>query len=232
MWKLWTGASLLEVRRLFPDPAAVVSVPEMYRDIVRTRPTDRPWVGLCMVASIDGSAALDGRSGGLSSPADSAVMHALRDSADLIIVGAGTAMAEQYGPPRKAGQRVGVVTATGRIDAGMELFTSGAGFLITTEAAPHHGLEAVRSGGEWVDLAGALAQLDATFVQAEGGPTLNAALLEHDLVDEVNLTVSPSLVGGNGPRLTKGAAERLQRMTLAQVCDHDGYVFLRYVRAS
>ena len=95
----------------------------------------------------------------------------------MIIVGAGTVRAEGYGPPRKPGQRIGVVTRTRRVDLSMPLFTSGAGFLIlpggraatcrSTRSAP---------ASATLDLAAALAQLDADFVQAEGGAALNAAL--------------------------------------------------------
>ncbi len=195
------------------------------------RPSARPWVGLCMVTSIDGAAALEGTSGGLSSPTDHAVLLALRQAADMVIVGAGTVRAEGYGVPSKAGLRIGVVTATGRVDPSRPLFTSGAGFLITTEEAPDHGIHAVRAGRGRVDLAMALATLDADFVQAEGGPTLNAALLDADLVDEVNLTLSPALVGGVSTRLATGASDVMHRMQLVHVCEQDGFVFLRYVRA-
>jgi riboflavin biosynthesis pyrimidine reductase len=83
-----------------------------------------------------------------------------------------------------------------------------------------------------VDLADALVRLDVNLVHAEGGPTLNAALLTAGLVDEVNLTIAPRLVGGPGQRLTGTAGnETLQHMELAHVCDDDGFLFLRYVRA-
>ena len=50
-----------------------------------------------------------------------------------------------------------------------------------------------------------------TFVQSEGGPHLNGALLDADCVDELDLTISPVLCGGTGPRLTVGAAPTLTR---------------------
>ena len=215
---------------MYPVPAGLVTVPEVYAVASRPRPHDRPWVGICMVASIDGSAALAGTSGGLSSSTDALVLRTLREAADVIVVGAGTVRTEGYGPPRKPGQRVGVVTSRGIVDASSPLFASGAGFVITTHEAPDPGVDTLRAGRGRVDLAEAIARLDADFVQAEGGPTLNAALLEQGLVDEVNLTVSPALVGGSGPRLTTGSPEGKQRMGLASVCDDDGFVFLRYVR--
>jgi riboflavin biosynthesis pyrimidine reductase len=81
-----------------------------------------------------------------------------------------------------------------------------------------------------VDLAQAVQQLQGNFAQLEGGPTLNAAMVEADLVDEINVTVSPNIVGGLGPRLTAGATDVLRRFSLAHVCEEDGFLFLRYTR--
>ena len=89
-----------------------------------------------MVASIDGTTVIDQRSTGLSSAVDQEVLATLRSLADLVIVGAGTVRAERYGPPKKPGQRIGVVSHRGDIDPRLALFTSGAGFLILPEDAP------------------------------------------------------------------------------------------------
>ena len=63
---------------------------------------DRPWLRANMVASADGAAALDGRSGGLSGRADQAVFSVLRSLADVIVVGAATARLERYRPVQLA----------------------------------------------------------------------------------------------------------------------------------
>lgn len=224
--------SIVGVYRLTPGPALEIDVAEWYATLPRPSTHGRPWVELCMVASIDGTTAIDGTSGGLGNPTDAAVLRALRASADVVIVGSTTAHAERYGAPRKPGQRIGVVTRTGNIDPELPLFASGSGFLITTASAPSHGLPAIRSDHDDVDLADALTRLDASVVHAEGGPTLNAALLEADLVDEVNLTVAPHLVGGSGHRLAApSSSETLRRMELAHVCTDNDFLFLRYVRA-
>ena len=183
-----------------------------------------------MVASLDGSTVVDGRSSGLSSAADSEVLHTLRDLADMIIVGAGTVRAEGYGPPKRAGQRIGVVTRTGRVDVTTPLFASGAGFLILPEDAPEVPVETVRAGHTTLDLCAAFEQLDVGFVQAEGGAHLNAALAEADLIDELNLTLSPVLSGGDGPRLMNGAMPIVHRMHLAHLLEDDDFLFTRYLR--
>ncbi|MEX0847069.1 MAG: dihydrofolate reductase family protein [Ilumatobacteraceae bacterium] len=217
------------MRRLLPDPADGITALEAY-SAERPRPAGRPWVGLCMVMGLDGSTVIDDSSRALSSAADTQVLVSLRRLADIVIVGAGTVRAEGYGPPSKPGQRVGVVSRTGDFDLGTELFTSGAGFLILPGSAPERPVDTIRAGDTEVDLALALGQLDASFVQAEGGAMLNAALFAADLIDELNLTISPVISGGDGPRLTAGAPPLLYRMDLQHVLEDDGFLFTRYTR--
>jgi riboflavin biosynthesis pyrimidine reductase len=218
------------MRRLFDHPTDHVTVREAY-GVERPRPAGRPWLGVCMVSSIDGSTVVDSNSRSLSSPTDQEVLLTLRDLADVLIVGAATVRIEGYGPPRKRGQRVGVVSRRGNVDASTALFTSGAGFLIVPEDAPPTTVESVRAGIGEVDFAGALAQLDANFVQAEGGALLNGSLSAADVIDELNLTISPQLAGGDGPRVTSGSVQVSRKMRLAHVLEEDGFLFTRYVRA-
>lgn len=208
-------------------------------DVDRPVHADRPWVGLCMVASLDGSIAVDGSSGTLGNRNDLDVLLTLRSLADGLLVGAGTVRGEGYGPPKKPGQRIGVVTNRGSVDLDSELFTSGAGFVITNEQADvdESRVDVLRAGRDRVDIAAALARLGefvpaVRYVQAEGGASFNASLLDADLIDELDLTLSPHLVGGTGPRLTAGASESLHRFTLAHLlADDEGFVFSRWLRA-
>ncbi len=226
------------MRRLLPDPADDVTVEEAYAaPLGRSGPGGRPWVGLCMVASIDGSTVVEGTSGALSSDNDSAVLNRLRALADVIVVGAGTVRAEGYGPPRTPGQRIGVVTRSGRLDTSTPLFASGAAFVITTEDAEVSGdVETLRAGTTDVDLAAAIERLTGfvdrcAFVQCEGGPALNAAMASAGLLDEIDLTISAGVVGGDGPRLTAGAPDLADRYELAQLAvDDDSYLFTRWRR--
>lgn len=191
-----------------------------------------------MIASLDGSVAVGGLSGGLGNANDRTVFSALRNAADVILIGARSAIAETYRSPRKAGQRIGVVTASGHVPVTTDLFTSGSGFVVMPEDGPAGppGIDVVRAGRGTVDLLAALERLDAVtdppvFVQAEGGAGLNGALLDADCIDELNLTIAPVLAGGDGSRLIVGAAEWRRRYEPVHVLiDDDGYLFTRWVR--
>ena len=188
---------------------------------------DRPWVMVNMVASIDGAAWVDGLSRGLSSRADKALFAALRDRADVILVGARTANAERYGPARRSGARIAVVSATLGFDHDLPLFAAPTDppdggsadrpdrgalpLVVTTCDADLAGLrslegraELIRAGRGTVDLAVALRRLGesgARVVLCEGGPRLNAGLLAADLIDEINVTFAPLAVGTSAPRI-------------------------------
>jgi riboflavin biosynthesis pyrimidine reductase len=59
-------------------------------------PIASQWIRANMIASADGAVMVNGRSGGLSGPADRLVFTVLRSLADVIVVGAETARAERY----------------------------------------------------------------------------------------------------------------------------------------
>jgi riboflavin biosynthesis pyrimidine reductase len=89
------------------------------------------------VVSLEGAIETGGRSGGLGGPADRRVFTALRNLADVILVGAGTARTEDYGPARPGpeaverrvgrGQRpvppIAVVTGGADLDPAGKLFS-------------------------------------------------------------------------------------------------------------
>ena len=77
-----------------------------------------------------------------------------------------------------------------------------------------------------------MSALSAVVFPVPGPPvsTLNGLLSAADLIDELNLSISPQVVGGDGPRLTHDAPPIAHRMQLAHVLEHDGFLFTRYVR--
>lgn len=222
-----------QAQRLFPLPQQPVTLLEAY-DVARPRPTSRPWIGLCMVSSLDGSTVVggaeDGNSRPLSDPTDQQLLLTLRSLADVILVGASTVRRDGYGPPATPGLRVAVVSRTADFDFDLPLWKSGRALLLLPEDAVEVPVASIRAGHGGIDLAGAIAQLDAEFVQAEGGPSLNGLLTDADLIDELNLSLSPQIVGGDGPRVTTNAGPVEHRMRLAHVLEHDSFLYTRYLR--
>jgi riboflavin biosynthesis pyrimidine reductase len=68
-------------------------------------------------------------------------------------------------------------------------------------------------------------------VQAEGGSVLNAALLDDDAIDEIDVTTSAAAVGGSGPRLASGGGDHRHRFDLAQLAiDDESFLYARWLR--
>ena len=222
------------MRQLLPTTRDTVNLREIYGAPRSRHSSGRPSIGLCMVMSIDGSTVVEGKSTLLSNPADRDVLIALRSAAETIVVGAGTIREEMYEVPSKKGLRVGVVTRTGKMDLNTNLFKSGVGFLVMPEDAKQpdteFDLEIVRAGKGNVDLQLAMSQLTGTFVQLEGGALLNASMFAANLVDEINLTISPMVTGADSPRLANGAPPLHSDYEVAHILEDKGFMFIRYLR--
>lgn len=217
----------------------VEALREYYRDAPRG-------VRANMIFSADGAAAFGGRAGPLSCPVDQQLLKVLRGFADVVLVGAGTARAEGYGPVRLTGAPrevppIAVVSTTGNLPATIFDAAAPPPILVTSaQAAERHRLDA---DGRWqlliagdvaVDLAEAVRQLKnqgRERILCEGGPTLLDALVESDLVDEICVTIAPRLAGGQpvGTR-TQARLTSPTSLRLGHVVQHDDYLFLRYVR--
>jgi riboflavin biosynthesis pyrimidine reductase len=82
-----------------------------------------------------------------------------------------------------------------------------------------------------VDLAAARDELAARGLEqvvCEGGPQLFRAALAAGVVDELDLSIAPALVG-EGSRLLTAALPDVVRPRLTQVLEEDGVLFTRYV---
>lgn len=185
---------------------------------------------LNMIASLDGGTVVSGRSGDLGGPGDKAVFAALRRLADVVLVGAATVRAEGYHAPKKSGQRIAVVTRSADLDWSSDLFRSGAALVVTVEGTAELPVPTIRAGTGGVDLAAALGQIDVDVVLCEGGPTLNGQLMIEGLVDEICLTIAPTVVVGESKRIATDRREAFLHMQLVHVLEDDGYLFCRYVR--
>src|SRR4029450_3288298 len=109
-----------------------------------------------------------------------------------------------------------IVSNKGRIDDRLKIFQSDISPIIifSTDRMPPKNQEALRkmatlhlTGAREVDLAAMLKTLRDQYkvrtLACEGGPTLFRALLERDLVDQLNLTIAPYIFGGaQAPTLT------------------------------
>jgi riboflavin biosynthesis pyrimidine reductase len=92
--------------------------------------------------------------------------------------------------------------------------------------------DVVLAGTDRVDLHLALqtlAQRGTRSVLAEGGPTLNGQLAAAGLLDELCLTVSPLLVGGDARRILSGVGPAVPaKLEMCSLCEEDGFLFLRF----
>jgi riboflavin-specific deaminase-like protein len=232
------------VRRLYPDPADQVDLAAAY-----AVPPGRH-LRVNFVASADGAVTLAGRSGGLSNEADRQLFRVLRSLCDVVLVGAGTVRAENYGGVKAARPdgtppRIAVVSRALDLDPSARLFaeaTSRPIVLTVDAAAPerHHRLaevaDVVVAGERDVEPAramSALVEAGLPHVLCEGGPHLFGWLLTGSVVDELCLTLAPVLAGGPAGRIVAGVASELgDAVRLDQVLEDDGSLFLRYAVAS
>ena len=210
---------------------------------------DRPWVRVNFVSSADGAAAAGGLSEGLSSAADKRLFGLLRELAEVVLVGAGTVRAENYRGARKPSRvtgeppRIAVVTGSARLDPGTPLFTdTRVPPLIIAGAATEEsdrrrlvdaGAEVVITDDDSVAPEQVVAELERRGLRrvlCEGGPGLFGRLLAADAVDELCLTVSPLLAGGDSVRIAAGPDHPARAMRLAGALTEDGVLLLRYLR--
>lgn len=245
------------MRQIHPVHRDDVDPAEVYAADDRSTADGRPWVLANMISALDGAISIDGVSGGLGGPADKEVFAAIRAVADVILVGAGTVTAENYRQPQPSpevrrvrmarGQRpapaIAIVTNSLSVPADHRVFDGDDRPLVVTHAdAPaerrarlDERAELIDTGDTSVDLRTALAALGDRgwgVVLAEGGPTLNGELIADDLVDELCLSLSPLVVGGDDPGIVAGApAADDRRFALDRILHADDLLFLRYLRA-
>jgi riboflavin-specific deaminase-like protein len=208
-------------------------------------------VVLNFVTTLDGRAAISGRSGPIGSETDTEMLQRLRTRADAVMVGAGTMRAERYGrivsdPDLRAyRERTGLthdplaVIVSNRLDLPWDapLFTDGGGrvvvFTASEEEPPKTAtpMTVVRHL-EGVELDRALEWLrkerGIRSVLCEGGPTLHGRLREGGLADELFLTIAPKLAGGEAPRILEGALPEVVELELAWLLDSEAELFARY----
>jgi riboflavin-specific deaminase-like protein len=231
--------TLAELREALADPGPL--------------PPERPYTFVNFVASVDGRATISGRSAPLSDPGDRALFHVLREAVDAVLAGTQTLRVERYGrmvknpDARKRRSERGldpeplavVVSRSGQVPYEIPLFSEPEARIVefTGATAPRPVAarrELVSLDPEEVTLTRAMRELrtrfDARTLLCEGGPTLFGSLVAEGLVDELFLTLSPKLVGGeenpaivSGPPLPQPA-----ELTLRWVLERESSLFLRF----
>lgn len=214
---------------------------------------DRPWVMLNMVESVDGATAVDGGATALNDADDRLLFRALRAVADVVVNGAATVRAENLGPARMTDEmarfrsraglserpKMAVLSRSLDLDPDQRIFSDPEArpTIVTGLDAPGERVELLRESADIVqvprlDGAGIVGAFgDVSVVLCEGGPTINSQLIADDVVDEINLTISPVLALGESKRLASGVPlDEPRAMSLARTLIGDRSLFLRYVR--
>ncbi len=246
----------VEFRQLIPEPgpATAAELLARLRELAAGADAERPYTLVNFVASVDGRATLQGRSGGLGDDGDRAIFHGLREQVDAVIAGTGTLRIERYGrvlgrdERRERRRQLGldpeplaaVVTRSGEVPLDIPLFAEPEARIVIFSPTE-------------IDTAGCAAQVEVVvldpgemtlttafrhlkrhhgvgLVLCEGGPTLFGALLQEGLVDELFLTLSPKLAGGGvGPTIASGPElTEPAGVRLRWLLEREGALYLRY----
>jgi riboflavin biosynthesis pyrimidine reductase len=213
-----------------------------YAEVDRTRGPGPCWVMGHMVGGLDGSAAIAGRVGALSTAPDAELFRLMRALADVVLVGAQTVRQEGYGPIRLPADRVAGREAAGRpgtpplavVTRSLDLDWSAKAFtgpppqsrtlVITCEAADPGRLARARQVAD-VLIAGG-----KRVVLCEGGPTWLGELVAAGCLDELCLTIAPLIGGDPLPVSLAPAGAPLVSFALRHVLRAGDTLFLRYER--
>lgn len=246
----------MEFERLHPTPGTL-SAPELLAEVrpAERAPGDRPFVFLNMVATVDGRATIEGRSGPIGGPADTRMFAELRVIADAVLVGTGTLRVERYSrlvrDPERRERRVVAgldpdpvaILFSRSLDLPWDapLFDERLQRVIVACAAnapepPRTAAEVTLMRLEKPTANAALRAMRAEHgiraLLCEGGPTLNARLLSEGLLDELFLTIGPLLSGDpRAPGIVGGDARALAvpaGLELRWLLRHGHELFLRY----
>ncbi len=191
------GAAWLAERGVHVEHVRVDEADDVTRHWAFAARTGRPWVTWKYAATLDGRvAASDGSSAWVTSAAARADVHELRSRCGAIMVGTGTALADDPSLTARradgslyADQPLRVVVGDRDLPDGARLLAGTADGADGLEPALH-----LRSH----DLTQVLASLKTAGVRRvllEGGPTLAAAMWRAGYVDEVVAYLAPALLG-------------------------------------
>jgi riboflavin biosynthesis pyrimidine reductase len=221
-------------------------------DLTALAHADRPYLYANFVSTVDGRATLAGNSRGLGGDGDLAMLLALRDAADAVLVGPGTIRVEGYGRLVGRSERRAARVARGLaadpplvlISRRFELPWPAAVFsaaeqpvIVFTERQDARVIDDVAAPVELIvqDCAPAavlrtLRERGVRALLCEGGPGLIGGLLEAGVVDELFLTLAPLLTGdASQPSIVRGPPlADPARLELRWLLRQDQELYLRY----
>lgn len=221
-------------------------------------PPRSPWLRMNFIASLDGAVTRDGRSGGLGDEADHRVFDLLRRWADVVLLGAGTARTEGYGGMRLSvederwrvehglARQPVLALVTGRLDLdpASAIFTDAPvrPLVLTVASAPAERRAALSEVADVVDVGETVVEpaqvrdelvgRGLSRIHSEGGPTLFGSFVEAGAVDELCLTVAPSIEAGPAGRIAHAPLSAPTAMQLAAVLRAGDELLLRYTKAA
>jgi diaminohydroxyphosphoribosylaminopyrimidine deaminase/5-amino-6-(5-phosphoribosylamino)uracil reductase len=192
---------------------------EHHRGFFMVQQHGRPFVTLKLASTLDGRIATStGESRWITGPAAREWVHRLRERSDGVMVGSGTALADDPELTARRGRRVVrrpvrvLVDSRLRVPPDARLYRpqpAESSWVLTRKGA--RGRAAVAAtGARLIDVPGrggqldlakgmqALGQAGLTTLLVEGGGELAAALLRAALVDEIHWLLAPKLIGGDG----------------------------------
>lgn len=219
-------------------------------------PAGPRWLAVNYVASADGAVEAGGRAARLSNAPDRKILQLGSDLADVLLVGARTAIIEKFEGVHPSDETLrrrrrhglhhipptAVVTSGRTLPPDAPVITKALvpTIVITCEAAPldkrgawaEAGAEVLVAGRQTVDIAAAvraLVERGLGRIDCEGGPILFGSLIKAGVVDELRLTVSPLLVSGAAGRIATGVPVQPVDLELVSLLAEDGVILLRYL---
>lgn len=203
-------------------------------------PSDRPYVVMNMVSTIDGKIITGNRDEpvmDLGSKTDHAAMRMIESKVDAVMIGRGSLEATPGLWYDKALTRI-VVTGGAPMDTSARFFADAPDRALVLSPIGIVSATNYRPGkGGAVDFVKALGELKRTGIRTlliEGGSELNASMLSLGLVDELFLTMAPKVkLGRETPTYAGGEPlprELVQKYNLISEKRVGDEVFLRYRR--
>lgn len=213
---------------------------------------DRFWIRSNFVQTLNGKVTDPSKLLFLASAADKEIFRFLRTTADCVIVGSHTAISQPYQkvkpttkylPFRATPDPINVAIVSNSLNISLD-YLSGfitAPIIFTNQKALDSNPEIQKRaqviilGEEFVDLKNlksAFTNLGMTRILCEGGATLHTNLINHDLLDEMNLTVANQFGAANQANLLSAALDisHHDKFEFNQVLFDEKNLFLRVLK--